>query len=108
MKESKRITLGLLALLVLLLGYTIFTAARASRLEGRLKQVDGAYQELQARHQAFVVTVSNAMLQAQPSAEAIVRARVATSQESLVVPPPTVLELPGGGVNSMPQGVTTK
>src|ERR1039457_4500915 len=99
MKESKRITLGLLALLVLLLGYTIFTADRASRLEGRLKQVDGAYQELQERHQAFVVTVSNAMLQAQPSAGAVVRARVATSQESLVVPPPTVLELPGGGVN---------
>jgi hypothetical protein len=83
MKAFKRVVIGLLVLSVLLIGWSILTAAQASRLEKRLQHVEASYQELLERHHAFVVTLSNAMLRADAPRDEIVRAKAAIMHESL-------------------------
>ncbi len=110
MKESKRVVMGLLVLVLLLLGWGLFTTIRATRLEKRLKQVEASYQRLQARHRAFASTVANTMLRPGASPGAVIEAKVEIIRESLGMQDGTYFELRPtlNEVNSMPQRVTSK
>ena len=110
MKESKRLVVGLLVLTLLLVACSIVTAVRASRLERRLQQVEASYQNLEATHRAFAVTVSNAMLRPGASPYEVANARVEIARESMGLPPAAVIEMPPPGTerNSMPSGATVR
>ena len=103
--------MGLLVLVLLLLGWGLFTTIRANRLEKRLEQVEASYQRLQARHRAFATTVANTMLRTGASPAAVIEAKAEIIREStLGVQDGTYFELRPAlnEVNSMPQGVTSK
>jgi hypothetical protein len=106
MKGSKQVVSGLLGLILLLLAYGVLITVRASSLEKRLNRLEASYQELQARHRAFAIT----MLHADASPEAAARAKVDMLRESLALPTPTSGDVrqTGTKLNSPPQGVTSK
>jgi hypothetical protein len=97
----------LVGLILVLLGYGVFTTVHVNNLEKRLKLLESSHLELEARHRALTDT----MLRAETSRVAAAEAKVMLLRESLRLPPatghgemsPTAIE-----VNSMPQGVTSK
>ena len=107
MKQSKQVVVGVVALILVLLGYGVFTTVHANNLEKRLKRLESSHLELEARHRALTDT----MLRAETSHVAAAEAKVMLLRESLRLPPvtgggemrPTALE-----VNSMPPGVKSK
>ncbi len=107
MKQSKQVVVGMLGLLLVFLGYSVFTTVRANNLERRLKRLESSNAELVAQHRALI----NTMLQAETSRVAAVEAKVMLHRENLGVAHatasgetrPSDIE-----VNSTPEGVTSK
>ena len=107
MKQSKQVVVGLLSLILLLLGYSVFTTARANNLEKRLKRLESSDLELDARHRDLTDTLRRA----ETSRIAAAEAKMMLLRESPKLSPATV----GGEmrpaaieVNFTPQGVRSK
>lgn len=88
LRMNKRVT-GVLGLSLLLVGYCIFTTIRARNLEQRVKKMEAAYQQLQAKHLAltdYVLRATNA------SPLAAQQVKVDLLREGFGLPPATVVE----------------
>ena len=104
MKQSKKFVVGLLALTVLLFGYSIWVTVRVRSLEQQLNRVEVSYRDLQVRHRALVSAL------VRTDALSAAQARVDLLRDSLGVPPATVMETRPtiSEVNRMPQTPTIK
>jgi hypothetical protein len=106
MKTSKQVVVGLVALVLVLLGYSVLTTVRVNNLEERLKRLESSHLELEARH----ADLADMMLRPETSRVAAAEARVMLIRESLKLPPATVHETHPSSieVNSTPQDVRSK
>jgi hypothetical protein len=106
MKASNQTVIGLLALVLLLFGYSLVTTIGANTLHQRLSRLESSYQQLQARHRALAMM----LLHADESPEAAARAKVELIRESLALPAPSSGDLrqTGAELNSPPPGLTSK
>ena len=107
MKQSKQVVVGMLGLILLFLGYSVFTTLRANDLEKRLKRLESSHLELDARHRALTDT----LLRAETSRVAAAEAKVMLLRDSLKLSSATVsgeMHAPAIEVNSTPKGVWSK
>jgi hypothetical protein len=102
MKQSKRIIIGLVGLMLLPLGYGVFTTIQVSRLEQRVER-------LQASNQKLGLKLIDTML-AEASPAVAAQAKIDFLRDSLGLPPASVTETPPTAtkVNALPRGLTSQ
>jgi hypothetical protein len=98
MKESKQVVTGLIVIVLLLLGYSVF-------ITKRLNRVEVACQELQKKHRILADAFSH--IEASPG---LIRALMTAMAKSPMQPTTAGrdLRLAGSERNSRPEGVTPK